>query len=279
MANFIVCPGRCGSTHLGTFLSNLPEFQVISETWSYRTNRQALLSGDRLTPDEFVRQLTAPVPHEALPILKAQQRAKDTNDAVLNIAHQRLEPLRSQDFRILFNRTRGQRPLSLQSNAQEAFSMLCSKHRKPTWIEKTGGSQRYAQSLFEHFPDARFVILERDPYSVARSKSQHPGFILGFLFRHQSELESNLVQVLKRGSVRAAERAVLTTLFLKNEYRHKEVLDQLLQRTPPKHFFRCSYELMVQHPDEFFRGILEFLANRRPTNAELKKFLSQTRLA
>ncbi len=279
MGYFIVCPGRCGSTHLGTFLGNLPEFQMISETWSYRTNRQALLSADLLTPTDFVRQLTVPPPRDALRVLKTQQQARDKLDTTLNIAHQRMAPLKSRDFHQLYSRLLGQQHMNLQVNARQVFSALCTTSHKPAWIEKTGGSLRYAQTLFERFPGTGFVILERDLHAVARSKSLHPGFVAGLLFRHQAELEPHFVQHLQQGKIRAADRAKLMELFLEEDQRPAEALECLLQHTPPGHFYRCSYETMVQHPGDFIRATLEFLANRRPTDAEVGRFVSQTRPA
>jgi len=52
------------------------------------------------------------------------------------------------------------------------MEMLAAKTGKPQWAEKTPGNVFFADVLLEMFPDARFILVERDPRATVASMNR-----------------------------------------------------------------------------------------------------------
>jgi putative sulfotransferase len=185
----VVGTGRCGSTALSEVIRTNPRWLSLSELFSSLTPgafperplsgsefaamlaRRRLdyrvLLANRLEPQEFLYPVDAPgarftretgVPALAMTTLPHLDGAGDELlDEICDEASAwGSEPIAAH-YRRLFERLRG-------------------RFGAETWIERSGGSLDYIDSLLEGFPGARFVHIYRDGTRCVLSMSRHATF-------------------------------------------------------------------------------------------------------
>ena len=89
---------------------------------------------------------------------------------------------------------------------------LAAAERKTQWLEKTPHHVLYANRILEHFPDARLIVMMREPYSFLRSYKNQKGHDKSAASRKRFERRYHPVAgaLVWRNSWRAAQ-ALLTT--------------------------------------------------------------------
>ncbi|EPY14014.1 sulfotransferase family protein [Paenibacillus alvei] len=179
---FIVSTGRCGSTLLSSILNenhnllSLSEFFVSlhpdafqdreldgKEFWDMigRPNPLVtLMNQNNLGAPEILNSSKEPIP--PMQLITLPQLTKD-----VDLVFQKMK----EDI-IRMNQT------NLSTQYLNLFAWMCRYFKRKIWVERSGMSLQYINTLVELFPDAKFIHLFRDGMECAMSMSRHHVFRL-----------------------------------------------------------------------------------------------------
>ena len=145
------------------------------------------------------------------------------------------------------------------------FTYACAKYEKEVWVEKTPDNMYQIELILEKFPDANFLLMQRNPYDIYASW-----------------------KVNQKGSIEDYTRKLSDFLSIRNEYRsHKRCLIvdyEDLIANPQKWIdkvmtFSCcsTFDVDDFSGDQYFLHRIERLTNKKsPTARNLAKPLFNT---
>jgi hypothetical protein len=185
---FVVGTGRCGSTLFSDMIRMHPLILSVSEWFTVLGERSA--AEDAPTDaGAFWRLLTIPTPdvaelverYPALPELKISAAVKSgaASRTVAPILLIPLPHLADDSIEALYElreHIRRHRAGRLAEWHASALSFLARRQGKTTWLERSGGSLAYVDSLNRSWPNARYIHLYRDGVECAKSMYGHPYF-------------------------------------------------------------------------------------------------------
>jgi len=192
MDRFVVGSGRCGSTLLSRMLAESPEVLSLSEFFN-GLDMTRRFAPEPATGDELawlvsqehpflsmVLERGYPVPEIVYPFERpgARYRPGEGLPYLLGACLPRLadDPDTLFDELVAFARSRP--PAPLREHYRALFDWLLARTGRAVWIERSGSSIDYLGSLYELFPEARFVHLHRDGPETALSMREHHAFRL-----------------------------------------------------------------------------------------------------
>ena len=199
MDRFVVGTGRCGSTLLSCMLAESPQVLSIFEFFNgldmtQRFGREPISGPDfaKLISQEhpFVTMVLRrgyPVPEIVYPFDAPGSRysRRDPLPYLLGCAFPRM----SDDPDALFDESlRLAESLPAQPPAahyRQLFDWWTEQLGREVWLERSGSSLDYMGTLFELFPEARFVHLHRDGREAALSMREHHAFRLAICMTSQ----------------------------------------------------------------------------------------------
>lgn len=257
---FVVSSGRCGSTLLSNILREHPEILSLSEVFSVLGGGEALalgvLSGAELgewlaRPRDDMRQLlsAAKVP-EILLLLEQQQLANTPGPLLVTLPH--LSPQPHELWQELRTDLATVPRLPVGRHYERLFDWLCAHLGRRQWIERSGGSIEYVDTLVKNFPRARFVHLIRDGRDSAHSMAQHPMFRV------------RLARLLARQPLMPVERCLAQTLPIDRfgAYWSSLMLHAWrVARTNPSRHLVLRYEVLVAEPRHELSRVARFLGH------------------
>jgi hypothetical protein len=185
---FVVGTGRCGSTLLSEMIHLHPRVLSISE-WFTVLGESRAAEDVPANADDFWRLLTVPstdaidlitrypnLPELKIPSGLLTEVGVGEIPPLLTIplpwlsgdSRQTLADLRAHLA------TKGARTLSKWHLS--AFQFLADRHGKRMWLERSGGSLAYADTLRRSWGNARYIHIHRDGVDCALSMSVHPYF-------------------------------------------------------------------------------------------------------
>lgn len=203
---FIVGTGRCGSTLLSRIINQHNDILSLSEFF-IALGSQAF-AYKRLSGPDFWRMLSVAMPStrlvfrpDYLPdefIYPLKPDSAFTQETVPPVLFSTL-PLLTEDHDALYFELepiiKARPKADLAEHYLFLFHWLQDRFDKAMWIERTGSSLSFLPSLYQHFPDARFVHLIRDGRDVALSIQKHPGMkLFALLWRDLRKIGIDLLR-------------------------------------------------------------------------------------
>jgi putative sulfotransferase len=183
----------------------------------------------RLAPANVGSRSTAPILLISLPHL-----AQDPDDALRDLR----EHILSQDAR------------SLSEWHAIAFRFLARRQGKEIWLERSGGSLAYVDSLHRSWRDARYIHLYRDGVACVRSMYHHPYFRVR-VARALSRARLSLVECLKMNIPIEQFGAYWSAVILRGL--------SVLRRLPREDVLHLNYERLLADPGRVLRRVQRFL--------------------
>lgn len=202
---FIVGPSRSGTTLLRLLLNNHSELACLGETHFFH-NRYLRLSRDH----ERNRKKTADIWRNVLSNESAQPDLLARKEVIERVS-------RSPSVAIYFD---------------AVLSSYAKAEGKKHWAEKSPSHVLRMKLLKRLYPDAKFVLIRRDPYSTCIS------------------------QIVNLRGVRKSTRRVYASI------RYLALVDRLateINTDHPNSLVSVSYEQLVQNPKKTLRLIFQFL--------------------
>lgn len=286
---FVVSTGRCGSTLLSELLQQHADVLSVSELFMANNIRAFVhenLSGRAFwrllaTPRSPMRKILTPdtCPDEfKYDFSRSNLFRQNTLPPLLYMALPRL----STEPEVLFFELeaavtpRGRAPLG--EHYRFLFEWLRQRLNKKIWVERSGASLIFVDSMARLFPGAKFLHLYRDGRETALSIRDYPP--LSLLAQSWFEAKRYGVDLLappfRIGESRAlawAEgllgplqpiRQRLRTKIdvgVVGEFWSRMVLSGLnsLSALPPQQVFSLSYERLVASPREALKEVIDFI--------------------
>lgn len=186
----IVGTGRCGSTALTNMVRLHPRWLSISEFFMTSWPQD---SGKLLSAEAYLQELITPRPdHTAL--LRAriepeeflypvdagfrQNRNSGVSPVLLmTLAHLTSDPDGLLDE--LSAEIRTWPDAEWKTHSAKTFEWLRTRYSADLWIERSGASMFFADSLVDMFPDVAFIHIHRSGADCVRSMAKHSLFRLG----------------------------------------------------------------------------------------------------
>jgi hypothetical protein len=247
MDRFVVGTGRCGSTLLSRMLAQQPSLLSVFEFFNglEMTKRfsaapvdgpafAALLSQEHpivtmvLSRGYKVEEITYPfdkpgaryTPDQGLPWLLVSTLPRITND-----------PDALFDEAIAFARALPVQPLA--AHYRTLFGWLARRFGRSSWIERSGSSIDYLASLYELFPQARFLHLHRDGPETALSMREHAAYRLAihFVYEKPRDMEPSIDELRTLETGRSGD----------------DPITRILESRPPLEYFGGYWSQELQH--------------------------------
>ena len=77
---------------------------------------------------------------------------------------------------------------SCKEHLLSVFNLLTQLSKNEAWIERTGGSLMDAEKIISNFPEAKYIVLEREIEATAQSMSKYPFFRLYYRLKSRQSL-------------------------------------------------------------------------------------------
>jgi hypothetical protein len=199
MDRFVVGTGRCGSTLLSRMLAQSPQVLSIFEFFNGLDMTRRFVA-DPISGADFARLISQEHPFVTMVISRGYRvpeivypyddpRTRYGRQDRLPYLLVTALPRMSDDPDALFDDTLAfaeslprQRPAD---HYRALFDWWTAKRGREVWLERSGSSIDYLGSLFELFPEARFVHLYRDGREAALSMREHHAFRLAISLTFQ----------------------------------------------------------------------------------------------
>lgn len=199
MDRFVVGTGRCGSTLLSRMLNESPEAASIFEFFN-GLDMTRRFTHEPASGAEFAKLIAQEHPFVTMVLSRGYQVPEIVYPFGPRSRYQRHEglpwmlvavaPRLSEDPDTLYDEMLAfaerlpSQPLSQHYRA--FFDWLADRSGKQVWIERSGSSIDYLDSLRELFPGARFLHLHRDGREAALSMREHHAYRLAIslMVRH-----------------------------------------------------------------------------------------------
>ena len=176
----IVGTGRCGSTMLSNALFRYEPILVLSEFFSTLSSKAFVKTN--LNGMEFCSILA-----DLRPIFKHLFQHKINIEEYANVENEFVPPMLVNTLPALTKEAStlyqemikyfSELPkMSISDLYMNLFDWLRRYFNKNIWIERSGSSLEYVDSLVELFPNARFIHIYRNGLDCAVSMSKHYGF-------------------------------------------------------------------------------------------------------
>ncbi|MBO0871004.1 MAG: sulfotransferase [Micromonosporaceae bacterium] len=281
----IISNGRCGSTLLSDLIAEQQDTLSVQE---FSVSLPWARAEEQMTAAQFWQLLARPK-YEMATLFRIGLPPKEVRYPATGRWASRLTELPwvlaitlsklDSDPDALFDRLAtvvAQFPVqTLAAHTQMFLDRLAAITGRRRWVERSGGSSRFAAELMRAFPTARVVYLTRNWEDTARSMSRHPSFQLVQLrveflgrcgldpFKLQpgqqvpEDLRAYLPDRLTAESLRERGRDTGRYLslcaFLTNQ------AEQALADMPARQLLRMSYEDLVAEPVEQLGRLGRFL--------------------
>ncbi len=191
MDRFIVGTGRCGSTLLSSMLAQHPDVLSVFEFFN-GLDVTRRFGRDPVTGETFAALFAAEQPFVTAVLRRGYPVAEITYPFGKGGRYRRDEPLPwilvsmlprlSEKPDALFDEVllfAGHLPpQTLDLHYRALFDWLSERLGRRAWIERSGSSIEYLESLHGFFPDARFLHLHRDGRETALSMREHHAYRL-----------------------------------------------------------------------------------------------------
>ena len=291
----VLSTGRCGSTMISDIVNRHPKILSLSEFFSFiglgafsrkrlngeamwklcsrqRRGLQALLNRDKRI-SEIIYPFDAP-----------QARFSSRNVPPISVATlPHLTPRFDSLYDELEPVIRARPKEALADQYRFLFEWLCDRFGRSLWIERSGGSLLFGDSLMRLFPDARVVHIYRDGRDTAMSMNQHHAFKMTLAGVHQ--LQRFGIDPLNRDAIDidAPLTPSAASRFIMGLFRQFANFDKMIQQAfdledygdlwsrmvllgqtylsslPSDRFLGLRYEDMLHHPHEKLRELIEFI--------------------
>jgi len=285
MDRFVVGTGRCGSTLLSRMLGVCPRvlsvfefFNGLEMTRRFRSEPVPGAEFAELLAKEhpFVTMVLRrgySVPEIVYPFGPGARYGPDDGLPYLLVA---ALPRMTDDPDALFDATLAfARALPVQpprDHHRALFEWWTRRLGREVWIERSGSSIDYVESLHALFPEARFLHLHRDGREVALSMREHHAYRLAVSLMHRVESEAGPsleeLATLDPAAAPTPDDPVSRLLRARPsaEPFGRYWSDQMerglaaLRQLPAERVHTVRFEDLVRHPAEVLRGVAEFFA-------------------
>ena len=262
---FVLTSGRAGSTLLARLLHTHRELAVVSDLLEPAErdpyyDRRLVIDGE-----EFWRLLS----RTALPQRVEHWRSGANTDLLFL-------PERTEDLSLLMAYTLPfldpTDPWGLHAElgaavrdrpalpAPDHFLFVCrwvrDRRGATAWIERTGGSLPHAEAIVEAWPDARYIVLSRDPAETALSMTTGSFFRLCLAVEHRNA-EGWL-------EPRYSDPVALAAMV----DRWTERAERALAAVPDHQILRLTYERLTEDPVGALTAVVAFALRRPPTSRD-----------
>jgi len=161
-------------------------------------------------------------------------------------------------------------PRPMASHYRALFDWLAERTGRSLWIERSGSSIEYLESLCDVFPDARFLHLHRDGPETALSMRNHHAYRLPISILYQAPVASGKTLAdLGALDLHAAPTAsdpisqILASrppAFYFGRYWNDQVLrgHRALPRLDADRYREVRFEDLLERPEEVLAGIASF---------------------
>ena len=209
MDRFIVGTGRCGSTLLSRMLAESPEVASLFEFFN------GLEMGRRFDDapadgEEFAWLISQKHPFVTMVLSRGYEVPEITYPFSPRSRFQKGEglpwiavsalPRLSDDPDALYDETlafaRALPPRHLREQYRALFDWWTERTGRRHWIERSGSSIDYLESLHRFFPEARFLHIHRDGREAALSMRDHHAFRLAVSLMTQRATEGKTIREL-----------------------------------------------------------------------------------
>ncbi|MCE9551344.1 MAG: sulfotransferase, partial [Betaproteobacteria bacterium] len=198
--------GRCGSTLISNILNHHPDVLSLSEFFTFVTDLGTLI------PQAFpAMQINGKQFWQIVSGVYAKQNIMLThNIAIKEVLYpfktdvrfnastgvpallQTTLPHLTPEYHALFDQihtviaARG--IATAEAHYHALFDWLAAHFGKSIWVERSGGSLRVIERLYQHFPNAKFLHIVRDGRDCALSMQRHNGFKMVLLVFQITEI-------------------------------------------------------------------------------------------
>lgn len=283
MDRFIVGTGRCGSTLLSRMLAEHPGALSIFELFN------GLDFARRFAPEpidgrSFGALIAAEQPFVTAVLRRGYPVAEITYPFDAGGRYRRDEPLpwilvsmlpRLSDdpdalFDALMARVASHPRQPAVAHYRALFDWLVARLGRSFWLERSGSSIDYLESLVEHFPDARFLHIHRDGPEAALSMIHHHAFRLPISLLYDAPLDdgTRLAELgpLDLHAAPTGRDAISRVLASRppperfGRYWTDQVLHgyRALRRLAPERYAEVRFEELVARPREVLETIADF---------------------
>ena len=186
---FVVGTGRCGSTALSDVIRTNPRWLGLSELFNGLT--PGAFPGEPLTGAAFAAKLSCRrLDYRVLLANHLEPReflyrvddpgSRFTRDTGVPAISMTVLPTLSDEPDLLLDEVLAEvehwPEAPIDAHYRQLFEWLRERHDGERWLERSGGSLDYLDSLLELFPEARFVHIYRAGADCALSMARHPSF-------------------------------------------------------------------------------------------------------
>ena len=282
MDRFIVGTGRCGSTLLSRMLGEHRSLLMIFEFFS-GLDIERRFGAEPIAGDEFAEILSLDTPALTMVMKRGfeiaevvypyGEHARYARDAAIPwIASAALSRM-SDDPDALFDATVAfASTLPRQGFAdhyRSVFDWLAERLDRSFWIEKSGSSIEYLDSLHDFFPNARFLHLHRDGCEAALSMREHHVYRLWVsLMFGDAEAANAAIEKYGVGDPAGADDPITQLLESRPpvEYFGRYWTQLIargfraLSRLDAKQYLEVRFEDLVARPAEVLVDVADFFA-------------------
>ena len=306
---FVVGTGRCGSTLVSNMLNLHTEILSLSEFFAFITDLGTLIPeafpNQEISAAQFWSIISTAytkqnimLKHDVVmkevlyPYKSTSSRfsAEIGVPAILQTTLPHLTPEHDSLFTEIETFLTCRPAATIQQHYRTLFDWLAKRFECNMWIERSGGSLRIIQRLYENFPDAKFIHIVRDGRDCALSMQKHYGFRMVLLV-------FQLLEVLGIDPFESEDRSLVDDLpddlvhflpenFDANEFRNYEVSPSLyghywsgeiitgmcvFENIPLEQVLMLRYEDFLSKPETSVSELITFLDSNFIDNDWIKQ--------
>lgn len=301
---FVIGTGRCGSTLISNILNHHPDVLSLSEFFTFVTDLGTLI------PQAFpAMQINGKQFWQIVSGVYAKQNIMLAHDiAIKEVLYpfktsvrfnastgvpailQTTLPHLASGYDALFDQIRAviaaRGMATAEAHYHALFGWLAAHFGKSIWVERSGGSLRVIERLYQHFPNAKFLHIVRDGRDCALSMQRHNGFKMVLLVFQiteilgidpyesddrswQDDLPDELISFLPESFSGKDFLAYDVPPSLYGHYWSGEIMAGLdvLDRIPAAQQFTLQYESILTDTRNTIEHMIQFVSPDSSTNA------------